>query len=168
MKIATRLANTVTKLPEAAAVTVTATGSTMVPVISLGTAFVVGTTKKYSACKVIFPFIKAGAGGAVSVQIELQSDTGAASAYQSLTNTDGVTITPIGTDNAHGYVATTGAGLVEAAFDLSQVKVGTNLKVNISASFVATSVDAIVGNPILIFAGARREPPTSTLVSTVA
>jgi hypothetical protein len=168
MKKGTMLSNVITKTAQTSTTTITAAGSSMVPIVSLGTAFVVGVTKPYSAAKVVFPFIKAGGGGAVSVQIELQSDTGAASAYQSLTNTDGVTITPIGTDAEHGYVATTGNGVVEANFDLGQVKCGTNLKINISASFIAVNTDTVIGLPLIQFAGARRDPPTGTVVNTIA
>ena len=160
------LSNTITKTAETAVTTVTANGGGLT-ITALGQAFVVGVTKPYNACKVIFPFIKAGA-SAVAVQIELQSDTGAGSAYQSLTNTDGVTITPVGTDAQHGYIATTGAGMCEAAFDLTQVKVGTNLKIKISGTFVAANTDTIVGLPLIMFADARREPPTGTVVSTIA
>jgi hypothetical protein len=157
------LANVVTKYLDVPR-TMTAGGT----LTNLSPAFVVGTDKKYLAAKALFPFVKAGGATAVSVQIELQSDTGTAGAYQSLTNTDGVTITPIGTDAGHGYVATTGAGICEANFDLSQVKVGTNLKVKVTCIFVAANTDTVIGETLLQLAGARKEPPTSTVVSTVA
>ena len=154
------------KTAEVAPTTITASGGGST-ITALGTAFAVGTDKKYSSVKVVYPFQKTGS-AAVAAQIELQSDTGTASAYQSLTNTDGVTITAVGTDNAHGYVATTGVGLVTADFDLNQVKAGTNLKIKISCTFTASTTDATVGIPLYIFAGARNEPPSSTLVSTTA
>ena len=172
------LRNVIVKMPEVAAITLTASGGGST-ITSLGTAFATGITKPYDAVKIVFPFIKTGGATAVAVQLELQSDTGTGSAYQSLgmisafsmpptAGNTPVTITPVGTDNAHGYVATTGAGLVEASYDLNQVMVGTNLKIKISATFVAASTDTVVGTPLLIFGDARQEPPSSTLVSTVA
>jgi hypothetical protein len=133
----------------------------------LSTAFVVGTDKKYSSVKAMFTGVKAGS-AAVDVQIELQSDTDTGNAYRSLTNTDGVAITAVGTDNAHGHVATTGNLLVAADFDLNQVKVGANLKIRVTCTFTAGSVDTVIGHMILLLAGARKEPPTSALISTVA
>jgi hypothetical protein len=159
------LSNVITKMTDAP-VTVTSPG-TAIPVVVDGTAFVVGVTKPYSACKVIFPFVKAG-GSTVAVQIGLMSDTGAANAYQDLTNTDGVAITPAGTDAEHGYIATTGNGVAEANFDLSQVKVGTNIRVRITANFGAVTTPTAIGPILVQFADARREPPTGTVVSTIA
>jgi hypothetical protein len=157
------LSNVITKCAETATVTYTAGGT----VTSSGTAFVVGVTKPYNACKILFPFIKAGS-AAVDVQLELQSDTGAGLAYQSLTNTDGVTITPVGTDAQHGHIVTTGTGIVEANYDLTQVKAGTNLKIKITCTFTAAITDTVIGLPLIQFADARREPPTGTVVSTIA
>jgi hypothetical protein len=165
MKIATRLSNAITKMTDAP-VTITSPG-TAIPVVQDGTPFVVGVDKKYSACKVIFPFVKAGS-STVTVQIALVSDTDTGNAYQAVYNTDGTLITPVGADAQHGYIATTGNGIAEANFDLSQVRVGTNIKARITCNFGAVTSPTVIGPILLQFAGARREPPTGTVVSTVA
>ncbi len=138
---------------------------------NLSPAFAVGADKKFLAAKAIFSFVKAGS-AAVAVKIELQSDTtgGVASggAYQSLTNTDGVTITPVGADAGHGYIATTGNGVVEANFDLSQVKCGANLKILVTCVFTAGSADTVIGNTLLQLADSRNEPPVNTAMLTTA
>jgi hypothetical protein len=138
---------------------------------NLSPAFAVGADKKFLAAKALFSFVKAGS-AAVNVQIELQSDTtgdvASGGAYRSLTNTDGVTITPLGSDAGHGYIATTGNGVVEANFDLSQVKAGANLKILVTCTFVAANTDTVIGNTVLQLAAARREPPVNTVMTTTA
>jgi hypothetical protein len=162
------------KQPESGPVTLTASGAGST-ITSTPTAYAIGTNKAFNAVRAIFPFIKTGGGGAVAVQLELQSDSGTSNAYQSVSlpsyvagTANAPTITPVGTDAAHGYVATTGPGVVEAMWDLDNVKVNANLKIKISATFVAASVDAVVGTPLLEFFNAREEPPTSTTEATSA
>jgi hypothetical protein len=143
------------------------------PITASSGAFAVGTDKKFNAVKVIVPF-KATGSAAKTLQIELQSDTGAASAYQSIPipayvagTVSAPTITPLGTDGAHGYFATTGTGVVEATYDLDNAKVGNNLEVKLTSTFVATSVDTIVTDCVLLeFFNSREEPPVSTTGTT--
>jgi hypothetical protein len=161
------------KQTEAGPVTITSPG-TAIPVVLACTAYAVGVNKQFNAVRAIFPFVKAGTGN-VTVQVELQSDTGAGSAFQSLSlpsyvaGTAGApTITPVGADAAHGAVVGTGPGIVEQAFDLDQVKVGTNLKIQITANFTVATTPTVTGTPLLEFFNAREEPPTSTTEATSA
>ena len=169
MKAATRMAATETKIIKSTVEAITA--SAAVSTTHLSDAFAVGADKKYSAAKALFVFFGTLT-AAADVQLELQSDTTgdvvSGGAYRSLTNTDGDTITAIGTTNAKGHLAVTGTGLVEANFDLSQQKAGSNLKIKVTTTMVDQDADTITGYYILILGGERQTPTASTLVGTNA
>lgn len=128
---------------------------------NLSPALTVGADKKFHGVKAIFPFVKAGS-AAVSVVVAIQSDTGTASAYQT------VATSVAGTDAGHGYVATTGNAMAEVACTMDDVKMGANIKVLVTCTFTATSVDTVIGSTLLQFYNAREEPPVNTSMTTLA
>lgn len=129
---------------------------------NLSPALTVGADKKFHAVKAIFPFVKAGS-AAVNVTVEIQSDTGAGSAYQAV-----ATSSVVGTDAGHGYIATTGNGMAEVSCSMDDIKIGANIKVYVHATFVAGSVDTVIGSTLLQFSHARENPPVNTSMTTLA
>jgi hypothetical protein len=137
--------------------TMTAAGT----LTNLSPALTVGADKKFHAVKAIFPFVGAGS-AAKTVTVAIQSDTGTASAYQTLA------VSTVGTDAGHGYLATTGNGVAEIACSMDDVKMGANIKVLVTCTFVAANTDTVIGPTLLQFYNAREEPPVNTSMTTLA
>jgi hypothetical protein len=149
------LQNVVTKVIDVAqTLTANATHANLSPALT------VGVHKEFNEVKAIFPFVAAGAGGTKSVTIEIQSDTGAASAYQA------VATSVVGTDAGHGYIATTGNGVAEVSCSMNDVRIGANIKVYVH--YLGTSTDTCIGPTLLQFYNAREEPPLNATMTTLA